>query len=470
MKFSQKGCVGWLGAAAALTLFLAMGLSHHTGGVAFAQEVLTNENVIAMVRAGLPEAVIVAKIQSTPTKFDLTTNGLIALKQAGVPDNILVTMVSGGGTGAAGAPAAGAPGVPAPADPALAAPPPAATVPGTPTPTAVSGFAPVGAPQPFVPPGGNLTPGASGCPQLTQPDPYGDFRNSLGQLRAQAAQPGAQPLGQSEPLMNQIQAALDARDAALRQGACDTTAYDQQISSLAANLQTAMASPPQPGGATPFPQQAGVPGGAPGAPSSPGPEGQSQPGVGGDMFSKLFESLQGLAGKSRGGSDSESGAIMTAPPAGAYTPGPASPSDPGTSPGSPPGPSPGPTGDTGPGGTPSPSTPTGPVATVRGTVRNESGVALASATVTAVEWNKSTTTAPDGTYYLQGPGGQQVTVQAAASGYQKKSNVTSVPPGAMTWQNFALKKATSPMPTKLLVPPAVRQPIPQIPRPLLPRP
>lgn len=59
-----------------------------------AQEVLTNDSVLTMVRAGLPESVIMAKIRSSRTRFDLTTDALVALKQAGVPDRVLEAMAS----------------------------------------------------------------------------------------------------------------------------------------------------------------------------------------------------------------------------------------------------------------------------------------------------------------------------------------------------------------------------------------
>ncbi|MDO8476745.1 MAG: hypothetical protein Q7W02_11275 [Candidatus Rokubacteria bacterium] len=65
----------------------------------FAGEVLTNDSVVAMVRGGLPETVIVQKIQATETKFDLSTNALIALKRSGVSDKVLEAMMSAmGGT------------------------------------------------------------------------------------------------------------------------------------------------------------------------------------------------------------------------------------------------------------------------------------------------------------------------------------------------------------------------------------
>ena len=77
-----------------------------------AQEVLTNDSVIEMVKAGLPEAVVITKIKSTPAKFDLKTDSLVNLKKAGVSDKVLEAMM------AAGSPAAGAPAAPPP--PALA--------------------------------------------------------------------------------------------------------------------------------------------------------------------------------------------------------------------------------------------------------------------------------------------------------------------------------------------------------------
>ncbi|MDP2628216.1 MAG: PDZ domain-containing protein [Candidatus Rokubacteria bacterium] len=65
-------------------------------GQAWAQEVITNESVVAMTRAGLPESVIVAKLRSTHSALDLRADALIALKQAGVSDRILEAMVATG--------------------------------------------------------------------------------------------------------------------------------------------------------------------------------------------------------------------------------------------------------------------------------------------------------------------------------------------------------------------------------------
>ncbi len=65
------------------------------GGTAAADELLTNESVIALIKAGLSESVIVAKISSsTSKKFDLSTAGLIALKQAGASDRVIEAMLA----------------------------------------------------------------------------------------------------------------------------------------------------------------------------------------------------------------------------------------------------------------------------------------------------------------------------------------------------------------------------------------
>jgi hypothetical protein len=98
-----------------LVLVVAVGLSL-PGATSLAQEVLTNDSVIQMIKAGLPEAVVVAKIKSTATKFDLKTDSLVNLKKAGVSDKVLEAMVA---AGSGSAPTTGA--MPAPPAPAVAA-------------------------------------------------------------------------------------------------------------------------------------------------------------------------------------------------------------------------------------------------------------------------------------------------------------------------------------------------------------
>ena len=76
-----------------------------------AQDVLTNDSVIGMVKAGLAESVIIQKIRASPQKFDTSTDGFIKLKQTGVPDKIVEAMISLSALAAAAA---------SPGDPAIA--------------------------------------------------------------------------------------------------------------------------------------------------------------------------------------------------------------------------------------------------------------------------------------------------------------------------------------------------------------
>jgi hypothetical protein len=78
------------------------------------QEVMTNETVIQMVKAGFSENVILAKMRSSQTKFDTRTEALITLKQAGTPEKVMQAIISGGAPPAS-APAASAPAASAPA-------------------------------------------------------------------------------------------------------------------------------------------------------------------------------------------------------------------------------------------------------------------------------------------------------------------------------------------------------------------
>src|SRR4029453_10812762 len=59
-----------------------------------AQEVLTNQSVVELVKAGLSERVIIAKIRNSPTKFDTQTDALIALKKNGVPEKVIEAIMS----------------------------------------------------------------------------------------------------------------------------------------------------------------------------------------------------------------------------------------------------------------------------------------------------------------------------------------------------------------------------------------
>ena len=56
--------------------------------------VIANADVIAMCKAGIPKSLIMKVIANSPSNFDLSTNGLIDLKSAKVPDPIMKTMMS----------------------------------------------------------------------------------------------------------------------------------------------------------------------------------------------------------------------------------------------------------------------------------------------------------------------------------------------------------------------------------------
>lgn len=76
-----------------------------------AQEPLTNDSIIKMVKSGLSEDVILSMVRTQPARYTVTPDQLIALKSAGVPDKVVAAMVdkgSGGGAVSTGAtPAAG---------------------------------------------------------------------------------------------------------------------------------------------------------------------------------------------------------------------------------------------------------------------------------------------------------------------------------------------------------------------------
>jgi len=72
---------------------------------ASAQEPLSNDSVIKMVKAGLSEAVVVSMVKTQPAQYTLTPDQLISLKAAGVPDAVVAAMVersAGSGPGTLG--------------------------------------------------------------------------------------------------------------------------------------------------------------------------------------------------------------------------------------------------------------------------------------------------------------------------------------------------------------------------------
>lgn len=72
---------------------------------AFAQETITNEEVISLTKAGLANSIIVNKIRTSKTNFDMSTDALIRLKQSGVGDEVVAAMLEAkNGVAAVGAP------------------------------------------------------------------------------------------------------------------------------------------------------------------------------------------------------------------------------------------------------------------------------------------------------------------------------------------------------------------------------
>jgi hypothetical protein len=66
-----------------------------TSGIVFAQQkTLTNDDVITMVKSGLPESVVVHDIQTHPGKYVTSTAELVRLHKAGVTENELNAMMS----------------------------------------------------------------------------------------------------------------------------------------------------------------------------------------------------------------------------------------------------------------------------------------------------------------------------------------------------------------------------------------
>ncbi len=61
-----------------------------------AQDVMTNESVIKLVKAGLGEETILAVVSQQPGAYSLKPDNLVALKEAGVSDKIIAALVAKG--------------------------------------------------------------------------------------------------------------------------------------------------------------------------------------------------------------------------------------------------------------------------------------------------------------------------------------------------------------------------------------
>ncbi|MBX3565090.1 MAG: hypothetical protein KF730_11015 [Sphingomonas sp.] len=63
-------------------------------GAAVAQEAFGNHSIIALARAGVGNEVMLAKIDSLPCAYDVSTAAIVALKEAGISDRVIAAMVS----------------------------------------------------------------------------------------------------------------------------------------------------------------------------------------------------------------------------------------------------------------------------------------------------------------------------------------------------------------------------------------
>ena len=71
-------------------------------GYALAQthgEVLTNQSVIALVKAGLDKSTVLATVNNAASKYDLSTAAIINLKKQGVSTEIINAMIAKGNKG-----------------------------------------------------------------------------------------------------------------------------------------------------------------------------------------------------------------------------------------------------------------------------------------------------------------------------------------------------------------------------------
>lgn len=77
-----------------LAILLGAGFAVSAVGQDATAEVLTNDKVVTMVKAGLPSTVVVNKIRSSKTNFNTSTDELIRLKQEQVPDEVINVMIN----------------------------------------------------------------------------------------------------------------------------------------------------------------------------------------------------------------------------------------------------------------------------------------------------------------------------------------------------------------------------------------
>ena len=78
-----------------ITFFMVAMLALTIGAstIVRAQETMTNDEVISLTKAGLAGSVIIGKIRTSKSNFDMSTDALIKLKQSGVGDDVVAAML-----------------------------------------------------------------------------------------------------------------------------------------------------------------------------------------------------------------------------------------------------------------------------------------------------------------------------------------------------------------------------------------
>ncbi|MFL6259682.1 MAG: hypothetical protein ACJ76Y_08225 [Thermoanaerobaculia bacterium] len=77
-----------------MTAYVLLFAAASVGVAAPTQKPLSNDDVLSMVQAGLPQDVVIEKIKSSKTAFDTSTEALVSLKKAGVSSDIIRIMVN----------------------------------------------------------------------------------------------------------------------------------------------------------------------------------------------------------------------------------------------------------------------------------------------------------------------------------------------------------------------------------------
>ena len=76
-----------------LKLFLIITILFSAIGVFAQSDALTNADIIEMTKSGLSPEIVLRKIRTSNTKFDVSAAGLIGLKKANLTDDVITAMI-----------------------------------------------------------------------------------------------------------------------------------------------------------------------------------------------------------------------------------------------------------------------------------------------------------------------------------------------------------------------------------------